>query len=327
MLLTGKTLAITGVGGFIGLRMAELARERGMKVKGMDLSPQAAKKAEALGVQVILGNVTDPKAAQKLCEGADIVFHTAAIVSESDDWENIRKVNVGGTKVMAEAASRAGCSRLVHLSSVMVYGFDFPKYVTEEGPFRGENNPYCQTKIESEEEVLKFHKKNGLEVIIIRPGDVYGPGSLPWVVRPLQMMKRGMFALIDSGKGVMNHVYVDNLLDAVFLALEKDATGEAFNVTDGLATSWKDYWETLARIGGAPKLRSVPSWAMRPALSLGERIFKLLGREPPGNPAAIGFLTRPHPYSIDKARKILGYSPKISLEEGMRRTGEWLRGK
>jgi len=207
---------------------------------------------------------------------------------------------------MARAAKEAGASRFIHLSSVMVYGFSFPKGVSEEGPFRGENNPYCQTKIESEAAVLPFHEKGKFEVIIIRPGDVYGPGSVPWVTRPLQMMKSRQFILVDGGKGVINHVYVDNLLDGIFLALEKDVTATPINLTDGQATSWGEYFTRLAKVAGLKPPPSVPGFIVRPAAWLAERLFKLAGRQSPISSQAIGFITRPHPYSIDRAKKLLG---------------------
>lgn len=322
--LSDKTIAITGIGGFIGLRMAERAMERGMSVKGLDLSPEAARRARALGADVIVGSVNDKKRVAQMCADADVVFHTAAVVEEGGSMELFRKVNVEGTRTVAAAALEADAMRFVHLSSVMVYGFKFPPYVTEEGPLRGENNPYCQTKIESEAAAMECHKPGHMEVIIIRPGDVYGPGSVPWVLRPLQMIKAGQFALFDGGRGTMNHLYVDNLLDGIFLALEKDATGEPFNLTDGCDTSWAEYFGYLSRMAGHKKLRSIPSKIARPAFEMVEKVFGALGKKAPGSAEAIKFLQRPYPYSIARARKVLGYEPQVSLKEGMQRTEAWL---
>src|SRR5206468_3894419 len=106
----------------------------------------------------------------------------------------------------------------VHLSSVMVYGFSYLPDVDESGPMRGEGNPYCETKIESERAVLSLDSRD-FGVAVIRPGDVYGPGSVPWIARPLAMMQKGRFFLPDGGRGVINPVYVDNLVDGIFLAM------------------------------------------------------------------------------------------------------------
>lgn len=317
-------MAITGSGGFIGLRMAERARERGMRVRGLELGAEAARRAEALGFETIVGDVNDTDAVRRLCAGANVVFHTAAIVDEGGEWAKFRKVNVEGTRHVASVARDAGVSRFVHLSSVMVYGFDFPRFVSEEGPLRGEGNPYCQTKIESEEALRSVHQRGGFEVIVIRPGDVYGPGSVPWVVRPAELMKRGLFMLIDGGRGIMNHVHVDNLIDGIFAALDRDVTGEAFNLTDGAETSFREYFTRLGALVGRKRFLSLPKPVAMAAFAVMARGARALGKKPLAEPSAVPFVTRPNPYSIEKARSWLGYQPKVTLDDGMRELAAWL---
>ena len=326
MNLKDKTLLITGIGGFIGLRAAEIALSQGMKVRGLQRSEEKAKAAQKLGAEVIVGSITDPAAAEKACQGVDLVLHAAAIVNqEGGAMEEFREVNVGGTINMAKAAKDAGVKTFVHLSSVMVYGFNFPNGITEEGPLCGENNPYCQTKIESEEELLKLNAPPDFGTIIIRPGDVYGPGSTYWVVRPLQLMRERVFALANGGRGVMNHVYVDNLIEGIFLAIEKEAYREAFNITDGQETSWKVYFTRLAEIGNAPVPFSLPAGVLKFIAWLRYFGQSVVGGKPDILPQSINWVTRPYAYSIAKARSQLAYEPKIDLEEGMRRTREWLQ--
>ncbi|AOX01780.1 oxidoreductase [Moorena producens PAL-8-15-08-1] len=324
MNLKKKTLLITGIGGFIGLRAAELALAQGMKVRGLQRSEDKAKKAQQLGAEVIVGSITDPVAAQKACQGVDIVLHTAAVVKEGGSLKHFQEVNVGGSVNMATAAKTAGVKTFVYLSSVMVYGFNFPKGVTEQGPLCGESNPYCQTKIESEKELLKLNTPPDFGIIIIRPGDVYGPGSTSWVVRPLQLMHEGVFALANSGRGVMNHVYVDNLIEAIFLAVEKEAYGETFNITDGQETSCKEYFTHLAKIGNIPAPFSVPAGVLKFIIQLRCLSQSILGQTPDTLPESVNYITRPYAYSIAKAQSQLGYQPKINLEEGMGRTQEWV---
>lgn len=325
MNISDQTLLITGIGGFIGLRSAELALAHGMKVRGLQHSEEKAKKAQQLGAEVIVGSVTDPAVAKKACQGVDLVLHTAAVVRESGPLDHFRKVNVGGTINMAKASKNAGVKTFVHLSSVMVYGFNYPDRITEEGPLRGENNPYCQTKIEAEKELLKLNEPQNSNIIIIRPGDVYGPRCLPWIVRPLLLMRKKLFAYPNGGRGVINHVYVDNLIDGIFLAIEKEAYGEIFNITDGQETSWKDYFRRLAEIEGLPAPSSRPAGFLKFLSWLHCRGQTVLGQEADTFPEAVDFISRPYAYSIAKAQRQLGYKPKINLEEGMQRTQEWLR--
>jgi nucleoside-diphosphate-sugar epimerase len=325
MLLSGKTLAITGIGGFIGLRAAELALQRGLRVRGLDLSAAAAERARRLGAEVLVGDITDPQAASELCRGADVVLHTAGVIKEGGPLELFRRVHVQGTLTVATAARVAGVQTFVHLSSVLVYGFSYPDGATEDTPCRGDNNPYCRTKIESEDALLPLNDPPRFGVIVLRPGEVYGPGSIPWVVRPLTLMRRGRFFLVNGGLGVINTLYVDNLIDAIFLAVERDAWGEVFNVTDGRTVTCREYFDRLTEAAGLPPPRSLPAVVLRLLVCLLIGVQRLLGREPDLSTNAIRFVMRKYGYAIAKARSRLGYEPCVDLEEGMRRTAAWLR--
>ncbi len=319
-----KSILITGVGGFIGSRVAEQALQQGMSVRGLQHSLDKAKQSQKLGIEVVLGSVTDPVAARKACEGVDMVIHTAAIAKEDGSLRDFRDVNVGGTVTIAKAAKAAGTRVFVHLSSVMVYGFHYPNLVTEEGELRGEQNPYCQTKIESEQELLKLHDFPNFNVIIIRAGDVYGPGSLHWTVRPLLLMHKHIFILANGGRGAINHLYIDNLIDAIFLAVEKESYGEIFNITDGQNTSWKVFFMRLAEIGKLSPPISLPARIVKILIQLRCIYLKVLGRPVDLLPETVKFITRPYAYSIVKAQTQLGYKPRIDLDEGMKRIQLWL---
>ncbi len=323
MSVSSQTVVVTGIGGFIGLAVAEGFRRGGATVRGLELPGPAAERAKARGFEVLEGDVTDGGSAHRVSVGANVVVHTAAIVAEGGALERFRQVNVGGVTTMAGAAKAAGVQRFVHLSSVMVHGFSYPDGVTEDGPLRGEGNAYCQTKIESEAQLAAFAAPGTFDVTVIRPGDVYGPGSVPWVVRPLQLMKRGLFALPDGGRGVINHVHLDSLVDAIRLVVEQRASG-TFTISDGVATSCRDYFAPLARLAGRP-LRSVPARLLLFGFSFIEPAFEAFGADPPARADAVRYLLRPHAYSIEKARRVLGYAPRVTLDEGMRGVERWAK--
>jgi nucleoside-diphosphate-sugar epimerase len=325
MNLNNKTLLISGIGGFIGLRTAELAIAKGIKVSGLQDSSDKNKKAQNLGAKVIYGNVTDPATAQMACQGVDIVLHTAEIAKEGGSLDQFREINVSGTINMAQAAKNAGVKTFIHISSVLVYGFNYPDRVTEDGPLCGEKNAYCQTKIEAEKALLELNDPANFGIIILRPGDVYGPGSIPWIVRPLVMMRQRLFAYANEGRGVINHTYIDNLIDAIFLAIEKETYGEIFNVTDGQETTWKDYFTRLADMAGLPAPFSLPKDELKLFLQLRYQGQKLFRKQADILPEVVDFMTRPYAYSITKAQKLLSYQPTVDLEEGMRRTQEWVK--
>ncbi|MGZ3417851.1 MAG: NAD-dependent epimerase/dehydratase family protein [Polyangiales bacterium] len=300
MEISGKTVAVTGAGGFIGARLLERLRERGATVRGLDLRASR---------DVVAGDVTNTKHARALCEGADVVIHTAAVVGEGGDSALYDRINVGGTRTITEASRHA---RFVQLSSVMVYGFTFPPDVTEEGPLRSEDNDYCRTKIESELVVREGHR----DFVIVRPGDVYGAASVPWVLRPIEMMRKRVFAI--PPKGVLNLIEVDDLVDGILHLIEKDATGEAFNLTGGVATPCREWFGELARMIGRRPPVVVPRRILRGAFEAIAAACDRLHIEPPARPDAVDFLSRPNRYSIEKARSV-GYEPKISLAEGLAR--------
>jgi len=301
-------LAVTGASGFIGRRVAERGLARGWDVVGLDLAPRHA--------GVFRGDVTVADDARRLCDGADVVVHTAAVVREDGDRAVFERVNVGGTANLADAARAAGVGQLVHLSSVMVYGFDFPDPVAEEGPYPAlETNPYVVTKLRSEGAARRAHPD--VRVTVIRPGDVYGPGSVPWVERPLELMRQGLFALPDGGRGILNHVHAENLVDAVFAAIDREVGGRPINVTDGVRTTCAAYFGALARAFDLPAPRTFPGWMLRGTFSALEAALDRVGVEPPARAAALAYLLRPGVYSIERARQVLGYSPRVSLDEGM----------
>ena len=137
------------------------------------------------------------------------------------------------------------------ISSVMVFGLEYPDGVDEgfditDVPRKWPRQSYIVTKVESELEAMKFHQVGGMEVLVIRPGDVYGPKSVPWVIRPVQLLQRGLFILpSDCRRGVFNHVYVDNLVDGIFLALDKDKTGTPYVITDDADTTPFEFYSRL----------------------------------------------------------------------------------
>jgi nucleoside-diphosphate-sugar epimerase len=264
-------------------------------------------------------------AAQEACRDVDIVLHTVAIAKENGSLSQFRTVNVEGAVTIAKAAKAAGIKVFVHLSSVMVYGFKYPDLVTEEGLLQGEKNPYCQTKIESEQALLKLHDPPNFNVIIIRAGDVYGPGSLHWTIRPLLLMQKRLFILANEGQGVINHLYIDNLVDSIFLTLEKQTDGEIFNITDGQQTSWREFFIKLADIAKLPPPISLPARRTKDLIRLRCLSQKMLGKTPDLLPESVDFITRPHAYSIAKAQTQLGYEPRIDLEGGMQHIQTWLK--
>ncbi|MFB6263355.1 MAG: NAD-dependent epimerase/dehydratase family protein [Bradymonadaceae bacterium] len=327
MTTNDQTVGVTGAGGFVGGHLVGELTARGYEVIGLDCDPDAEETVRRAGAEPVIGDVRDRKTVEAVCRRCDSVVHTAALVGEGGAIERYRAVNVRGTRSLAQAAASSGVDRLLHLSSVMVYGFEYPREVDESGPLRGEDNPYCTTKIESERVVQSVEATSDLEVVIARPGDVWGPGSDPWVVRPLEWMRRHLFVLPDGGRGRLDPIYVDNLVDALIALLDRGQSGEAYNVTDGRSMQTREYFGRLAEWLGREKVPTCPGNWLEVAFGTVETGFDALGLEPPARRAALNFLTRPHPYSNEKLTRNIGYTPEVTFEEGLERTERWARDR
>ena len=309
---------VTGALGFIGRALVERYRADGAEVRGMDRMAEAA-------FGVVAGDVTDPGKWQDTIRGCEVVIHTAAIVSNVAAGDAIWKVNVLGTRRVLDAAIAAGARRFIHLSSVAAYGFDFPDGVDESYPLRPNGDSYVDTKVAAEQLVLQAHAAGELACSIVRPADVYGPGSRPWTVLPVEMIRSGQFALPENGRGIFSPVYVDNLIEGIqSVARLETAAGQVFNLGDGVGVETRTFFGHYSRMLGKGPIRSVPTAIAIPLADLAGGALRLLGHESEISGASMRMLARRATYSIDKARRLLGYEPKIDLDEGMRRSERWL---
>jgi len=289
---------ITGASGFMGAALAERYRAAGAEVRGVDLTadPDAG---------VVAGDTTEPGAWARHVEGCDLVVHTAAIITMEGDADRMWRVNVLGTRNALDAAVAAGAKRFVHVSSIVTFGFDYPDGVDEHWPVRTNGAPYVDTKVNAEQVALQAHSAGEIPCTLVRPGDIYGPRSTPWTVLPAAAARAGLRVLPPALDGTINPVYIDNLLDGLILAAaEPTAVGQVITLSEGYGMSVQDFFEHYARMAGN-------AGQERPAAEL--------------DAGTLGFLTKKGHYSIDKARRLLGYEPRVSFDEGMARTESWLR--
>jgi nucleoside-diphosphate-sugar epimerase len=309
---------VTGAGGFIGAAVCRALGAAGASVAGLELDPAARDRVEATGAEFLRVDVADPQSTAEGLAGAELVVHTAALVHEGSDMDEFVRVNVGGTANVLDAADAAGAERVVHVSSVVVYGYDDPGHQDERAQLRVYGLPYIDTKAASD----RVARRRG--AVVIRPGDVYGPGSTQWVLRPAMMARDGQLA-VPAGERTMLPVYVDDLVAGILAGLERGAPGEAYAVWDGEPRSFEDHFTRLAEIAGGRPPRRLP----RPVLTLAANAMaaaaRLRGSDAPFSPGAITYVDRRGTVSCERARRELGWEPRVPYEEGMRLTAEWLR--
>ena len=312
-----RTVLITGAGGFIGRHLHDRLVAEGVEVRGVDLVADPAR-------GIVGGDTLHPQAWADHLDGVDAVIHTAATVSNVAPLDQAWQVNVLGTDRVMKAAAAAGVDHFVHFSSIAAFGEEFPDGVTEDHPAHLTGFSYADTKINGEATVLAAHAAGRISCTIVRPGDVYGPGSRPWVLIPIELIRSRQAILPDHGRGIFSPTSLDNLVDGVLLTLtEPAARGQIFTLTDGVGITCWEYFSRLAELVGG-RLYSLPTPLARSlALSVGTAT-RAMGRDSELGHASIGMLVRRGTYSIDKARSMLGYEPAVDLDEGMRRVADWL---
>ncbi len=310
---------VTGAGGFIGRAVAERFRAQGDEVAGVDFGadPERA---------IVAGDVSEPGQWQAALASADVVIHTAAIVSNAYDMNESWRANVLGTRNVLDAAASAGARRFVHISSVRAFSdLGFPDGVDEHHPVRPDGNPYVDTKIASEQVVLQAHAAGEVECAIVRPGDVYGPGARAWTTLPLEIIRSNRFLLPAMGNGVFSAVYIDDLVSGLALAAERpEAAGEVFTIAGPHGVSTREFFGHYFRMLGKRGPLCLPTPLAVAAARAGGAAERLRGDRTELNATSMLYLARPGGYSIEKARRLLGYEPAVDLDEGMRRTEAWL---
>jgi nucleoside-diphosphate-sugar epimerase len=314
---------VTGAAGFIGSRLVERLVADGMDVRALVRRGLVAAGERAAPVERVRGDVTDADAVARAADGCAVIHHCAwggATLEEG------RRINVQGTLNVVRAAAAAGVRRVVHLSTMSVHGPRLPAILTEECPLVFEGDPYGVTKAEGERAALQAGAALGVEVVALRPTLVYGPGAHFWVRAYLDRTRREALALVDGGAGLANLVYVDDVVDAMRCAAERPGVaGEAFLVSGCRPVTWREYLGHFARMAGKPLPPSVPRWRawlemqfLRVYGTLTGRPRRLVGMD-------LALMTQRTSVSIAKAERMLGWTPRVSLREGMAGCEAWAR--
>ncbi|MGV1035048.1 MAG: NAD-dependent epimerase/dehydratase family protein [Microbacteriaceae bacterium] len=311
-----QKVLITGADGFIGRTLLERYRSLGIPVIGVDLRGD--------GADVHAGDTGNPQSFAHLLDDCDTVIHTAALVSNAMADSDMWRVNVLATSKLIDAAATHGVRRFVHVSSIVVYGNSATGQVDETRPVHADGGSYVLTKLASEHVVLSAHAQGRIEVVVVRPGDVYGPGCRPWVSVPLQLIRSRQFLLPAGGEAYFRPTYVDDLVGGIVSAAQsKAAAGECINLScDGYVTT-REFFSHHYRWLGQRGPIGLPTGV---AWSIAEGSFqvkKLFGVRSEGSGASIEQLTSRAWFANDKAQRLLDWRPQTSLEDGMQRTREW----
>lgn len=332
---SAQTAVVTGAAGFVGRHLAERLVAAGTDVVASDL-----RDPKISGARFVACDITDPAACMRLVAESAVVFHVASMVqTRRSGAAPVWAVNQGGTHNLLAAARAAGSQRFVYVSSasVVYQGADIENG-DESLPYAAQSQaPYADSKIAAEREVLSASGQGGLLTCAVRPHVVFGPGDGRFLPAILRRARTGMLRFgIGRQSKLSDFTYIDNLIDALLLAdrrlaAEPTLGGRAWFVTNGEPIAFWDFIDRVLRaIGRPPTKGRIPYRVAYAAAALAEGVTALLGRDPgPENGLtrfAIRYMCTHHYFSIERARRELGYAPAVDIDEGIRRTLQHVEG-
>jgi len=320
---------VTGGTGFTGKALVKRLLDEGHDVLALDYKEGLkTRELKEWGAKVVIGSITDEAVVNQCMDQIEVVHHLAAAFRELDVPNSYyEEVNVNGTKIAIEAAFRAGVKQFIYCSTCGVHG-------NIDDPPQGEDAPikpadyYQRTKFEAEPIVVEYSKK-GMKTVILRPAAIYGPGDPERFQMIFKRVAKGVFPIFGDGKTLYHPLYIDNLVDAFLLAMEKGkGNGQAYLIAD---EEFIEIEKLVEKVAAALKVNvRTPHYPMWPLVIAGhvfEKICMPFKITPPIFPRRVDWYRQNRAFKIEKAKQDLGYHPRIGIEEGLRKTAEWYKSE
>ncbi|CAN5297164.1 SDR family NAD(P)-dependent oxidoreductase [soil metagenome] len=318
-------ILVTGATGFTGKALVRRLIDDGHEVVALDYKEgYKSDEIRSWGAHVVIGSVTDRAVVDSCMEGVEVVQHLAAAFRELNVPDTYyEEVNVGGTRNVLESALAHGVRKLIYCSTCGVHGNIDDPPADEDAPIQPADY-YQRTKYEAEPVVREYLDK-GLKVTIVRPAAIYGPGDPERFFMIFKRVAKGWFPMYGSGKTLYHPLYIDNLVDALVLAMDENrGNGGAYLIADEEYVEIEDLVKRVAQAMG--KEVRIPHFPVLPLVAAGhvcEALWKPFKAAPPIFPRRVDWYRQNRAFRIDRAKNELGYVPKIGLDEGLRRTAEW----
>jgi nucleoside-diphosphate-sugar epimerase len=326
------TILVTGATGMVGSTFVRRAAADGYTVRAMVRPNSDRRSLRDLPVEFVEGDLAEPESLPAALAGADVVVHAAAHVGDWGPAERYRAINVIGLEHSIHAAAHAErLQRWIQISSLGVYPARHHYGSDESVPCDPVGlDGYTRTKAEAEILLNHHAQQHAFPAVILRPGFIYGPGDRHALPRIIAKINAGKMKFLGRGDRVLNNTYVDNLVDAILLAIERpDVVGETFNIRDERLVTREEFINTVADYLGRPHPRHVPERVARLLVRPIEGWARLRGATDPPllTGAQIKFMTLNLDFSIAKAKRMLGYQPRVDFRDGIRVALDGLTGR
>lgn len=318
---------VTGGTGFTGSALVKRLLNEGHEVIALDYKEGIQLDyLRSMGAKAFIGSVTDKEIVDQCMKGVDVVYHLAAAFRELNVPDNYYyDVNVNGTRIVLESAYRNGVKKFIYCSTCGVHGNVKKIPAGEDAPIAPADY-YQKTKYEAEP-IVKEYANRGMKTVILRPAAIYGPGDPERFFMIFKRVSKGSFPMFGSGDTLYHPLYIDNLVDAFMSCIELEkGNGREYLIADEEYYPIKDI---VKKVGGALNVPlKINYYPVTPVVIAGhivEKVCKPLGITPPIFPRRVDWYRQNRAFDITRAKKELGYIPKIGLDEGLRRTGQWYK--
>jgi len=314
---------VTGATGFTGGRLAVELAARGNQVRAMVRNGSDTSFLEGHGIEFFEGDITDEDAVDRAVQGCEKVYHIAACFRTAGHPDSYyHDVNYSGAQYVLDAAKKHGCERVAHCSTIGVHG-SVKKIPSDESAPYAPCDIYQRTKLEGEKLAIE-RQKRGQPVSIFRPAGIYGPGDMR-LLKLFKTIHSGRFRMVGPGTVNFHMVYIDDLVDGIILCGEKEAAlGETFILCGPKYVALKELVKLVAdAVGVEPPHGHIPLAPVYAAAVMCEAVCIPLRIEPPLHRRRVGFFTKNRSFTHAKAQQVIGYEPKVSTAEGVKRTADW----
>jgi nucleoside-diphosphate-sugar epimerase len=317
---------VTGATGFTGGHLARGLVAGGHRVRALVRHADRARDLADAGIDLVVGDLRDDAALAEATAQAEVVYHVAAVYRQAGiPTDTYHAVNAEAVRRIVEAAAKAGVRRVVHCSTVGVHGDVEHPPANEDAPLKP-GDIYQVTKLEGERLAHEAARRTGVEVTIVRPTGIYGPGDRR-LLKLFRGVARRRWMTLGNGRIYYHLTYIDDLVAGIRLCGEHPAAANrTYILAGGEVTRLNDLVAIVADVAGVPAPRvHLPVWPFWVAGALCEAVCVPLGIEPPLYRRRVDFFTKSRAFDISRARNEIGYAPAVGLREGIGRTLDWYR--
>ncbi len=316
---------ITGATGLLGGHLLHELQQRGEQIRALVLPGENAEKLLTQGVEVVRGDVTDASTLAPAVKDIEVIIHLAGMMGVWRPIADYRLVNVTGSKNLYRAAEEAGVRRFVHTSSHTVYGLGHGRFMTEQERLQPDPDPYSISKAEGDHLIRRLMRKSPTETIIIRPGTFFGPGDRLHFGRMAERIKQGKGVIIGQGDNALPFCYVTDVVQGFLLAAyHENAPGNVYNITNDRPLTQQAMFNAIAdAVGGKRPSRHLPYRPLYYGSIVAEKIALMAHTKPIVTRLGAMMFGTDTRHSVEKARRELGYEPKVDLREGIKLAAEW----